>query len=135
MAFPGQDRIDFERETLFPKAGLDPARTEEYYVVQNIRAKLNYAGNEVAMQYLNGQIDRKEAIQWLMRYALFSRERAEQRLQFIETYRSYVINYNHGKDLVKNYIERQLEHGRDMDIRWKLFTEVLSTPLTASMLD
>ena len=31
--------------------------------------------------------------------------RAEQRTRFFDTYRSYVINYNLGKDLVKQYIE------------------------------
>ena len=30
---------------------------------------------------------------------------AEQRTRFFDTYRSYVINYNLGKDLVKQYVE------------------------------
>ena len=39
-------------------------------------------------------------------FALMSPARAEQRTRFIDEYRSYVINYNLGKDLVKQYIER-----------------------------
>ena len=31
--------------------------------------------------------------------------RAEQRIRFFDDYRSYVINYNLGKDLVKQFIE------------------------------
>ena len=31
--------------------------------------------------------------------------RAEQRVRFLDAYRSYVINYNLGKDLVRAYIE------------------------------
>ena len=42
---------------------------------------------------------------WLTRYALMSPARAEQRTRFFDDYRSYVINYNLGKDLVRQYIE------------------------------
>ena len=34
VAFPGDERLAFEREVLFPAAGLDPARADEYYDVQ-----------------------------------------------------------------------------------------------------
>ena len=33
------------------------------------------------------------------------RPRAEQRVRFIDQYRSYVINYNLGKDMARRYIE------------------------------
>ena len=32
-------------------------------------------------------------------------ERAAQRVRFFDQYRSYVINYNLGKDMVRRYIE------------------------------
>ena len=38
--------------------------------------------------------------------------RAEQRTRFIDDYRSYVINYNLGKDLVKQYVEARGGVGR-----------------------
>ena len=44
---------------------------------------------------------------WLERYALYSPPRAAQRVRFIDQYRSYVINYNLGKDMVERYIEAQ----------------------------
>jgi hypothetical protein len=34
VAFPGKDRVEFERTVLFPLAGLDPSRAEEYYAVR-----------------------------------------------------------------------------------------------------
>ena len=36
---------------------------------------------------------------------MMSPARAEQRTRFFDTYRSYVINYNLGKDLVRQYVE------------------------------
>ena len=59
--------------------------------------RLSYAGNEAARRYLNGTIDRAAAAAWLERYAMYPRPRAEQRVRFIDQYRSYVINYNLGK--------------------------------------
>ena len=43
------------------------------------------------------------------KYAIMTKERAEQRMRFIDTYRSYVINYNVGQDLVKDYVNRKVE--------------------------
>ena len=65
----------------------------------------SYAGNEAARRYLNGEIDAAAAAAWLERYALMPHDRAAQRVRFFDQYRSYVINYNLGKDLVRQYIE------------------------------
>ncbi|HEX2190099.1 MAG TPA: hypothetical protein VHG51_14425 [Longimicrobiaceae bacterium] len=126
MAFPGDERTAFERERLFPLAGIDPARAAEYYRVQGLADRLSYAGNEAARRYLDGQIDAAAAAEWLTRYALMEPARAQQRVRFIDKYRSYVINYNLGKDLVREYVERR--GGDDPARRWEVFEELLSTP-------
>lgn len=131
MAFPGDERFVFERDVLFPLAGLDPARVEEYYAVEELVDRLNYAGNEAARGYLDKKIDAETAIRWMQDYSLMTRERAEQRLKFIEKYRAYVINYNLGKDIVREYIEAI---GDDEAARWTAFEKLLSTPVSASML-
>ena len=86
-------------------------RADEYYRVQGLVDQLAYAGNEAARRYLNGQIDRAAAAAWLERYALMSKDRAAQRVRFFDQYRSYVINYNLGKDLVRRFIESQAGAG------------------------
>ena len=68
----------------------------------------------------------------MIKYALFSPERAHKRLRFIQQYRSYVINYNLGYDIVKNYIESNGGTPENIELRWKLFTELLTSPLTPS---
>ena len=105
VAFPGPARVAFEKAVLFPAAGLDASQAGEYYRVQGLVDQLAYAGNEAARRYLNGQIDRAAAAAWLERYALMPKDRAEQRVRFFDQYRSYVINYNLGKDLVRRFIE------------------------------
>lgn len=126
LAFPGDERVRFEQERLFPLASLDPADADRYYELLELLDELAYAGNEAARDYLNGDIDREAAVAWLIDYALYSPERARQRVDFIETYRSYVINYNLGQDMVREFVERG---GADEAERWARFTRMLSSPM------
>jgi hypothetical protein len=126
VAFPAQERVEMEQETLFPIAGLDRARAEQYYRVHELVARTGYAGNEAARRYLDGAIDAEQAAEWLTTYALMAPARARQRVKFFDQYRSYVINYNLGKDLVRNYVERRC--GGDAEKRWDVFAELLSSP-------
>jgi len=134
MVFPGDDRLKFEKEVLFPLAGLDSSLAEIYSEVQYLKSPLNYAGNEAARDYLNGNISKDEAVAWLTKYSLFTNERAIQRVKFIDKYRSYVINYNWGKDLVSNYIKNLGGTMENPEKRWEIFKEIISTPITASSL-
>jgi hypothetical protein len=128
VAFPAAERIRYERDVLFPLAGLDAARVQEYYDVFALVDKLSYAGNEAARRYLDGKIDRAGVVAWLEKYALYTRPRAEQRVKFIEQYRSYVINYNLGKDLIREFISRRAGRQAAVDLRWREFERLLSSP-------
>lgn len=128
VAFPGAERVRFESGVLFPKAGLDPAEAERFYAVQKLQRQLSYAGNEAARRYLDGKISRDEAVAWLQRYALNTRERAEQRLRFIEQYRSYLINYNFGLDLVTAYVEKRGGTADHPEARWRELERLISSP-------
>jgi hypothetical protein len=123
-----QDRLAFERGTIFPAAGLDPARAAEYYDLLALVDRLSYAGNEAARRYIDGQLDAKGAAGWLERYALYSPPRAAQRVRFIDQYRSYVINYNLGKDMVKRYVESKGGTVSNAAARWQIFEQLLSSP-------
>jgi hypothetical protein len=127
VAFPKGDRLTFERDVVFPLAGIDPARADGYYAVLELVDKLAYAGNEAARQYLDGKITREAAATWLERYAMMPRARAEQRVRFFDQYRSYVINYNLGKDLVAGFIEHRARDGNPGK-HWREFVALLSSP-------
>lgn len=128
VAFPGPERAAFEREVLFQLAGIDPGKTREYSEVNKLVAALSYAGNEAARQYLDGRIDSDEAASWLTRFALMPLERARQRVRFIDVYRSYVINYNLGQDMVKRYIEARGGTEDNPEKRWTEFERLISSP-------
>jgi hypothetical protein len=61
-------------------------------------------------------------------YELRTPASAQQRVKFIDKYRSYVINYNYGRDLVGDYIERRGGTADKPAERWAVFKELLSTP-------
>jgi len=134
VVLPGKSRIKFEKDILFPLAGLDSSKADLYYKINELIAKLDYAGNEAARNYLNKKISKDEAVKWLRKYELMSKERAQQRMRFIDTYRSYVINYNLGQDLVKDFINRKGGTENNPEERWKLFQNLLSTPQIPSNL-
>jgi hypothetical protein len=126
VAFPDDERRRFERDVLFPAADLDSAMAGEYYEILALVDQLSYAGNEAARRYRNGEIDAAAAAKWFETYALYSPERAAQRVRFVDQYGAYVINYNLGKDLVGRYLERRA--GADPLRRWREFARLISSP-------
>jgi hypothetical protein len=128
VAFPGPSRVAFERDVLFPLAGLDPSSADRYYQVLARLEGLSYAGNEAARGYLDGRLSAAEATEWLVNYTLSSRARAEQRVRFFDQYRSYVINYNYGKDLVGRFVEAQGGTPEHPEVRWRVFRDLISSP-------
>ena len=127
LAFPGKAKTEFERDKLYPLAGLDPKTAEAYGELQEAKAALSSSGNTVAALYLSGKMTKEQAVQALMMYSLYSRGGAEKRVAFIETYRSYVINYNIGQDMVRDHVHRA---GKSEDARWKAMERVISEPTT-----
>ena len=132
MAFSKNSRMKFEKEVLFQLANLDSSKVELYYKILDLTDKLTYSGNEAARNYLDGNWNREETLNYMMNFSLRSKERAIKSLEFIEKYRTYVINYNLGKDIVKDYIERNGGSEEYPERRWQIFEELLSTPQTPS---
>ena len=128
IVFSKPERLEFERKVLFPAAGLDPARVDEYYAVHESVKQLSYAGNEAARRYLNGEFDSAAATAWLGKYTLVTPERAKQQLRFFDQYRSYVINYNWGEDLVRQFIEKRGGTANEPEKRWTEFERLLASP-------
>ena len=132
LAFPGKEKTEFEKTVLYPLAGLNPADAEKYDRVLELIEKLSFAGNEIARQYIDGEIDADKVVELFQKYTVMSPEKAKQRLRFVDTYGAYVINYNWGKQLVANYVEK----GDATDEqRWERFSKLLSSPRLPSSLD
>lgn len=126
MAFPAEQRLAFERDSLFPLARLDSSLAARNAEVRQIMERLNYARNEAARDYLDGKMDAAAARQMMERTWLSTPDAAAKTVRFIDTYRSYVINYNLGRDLVAAWVQRA---GGDVEeARWRAFGSLLSGP-------
>jgi hypothetical protein len=127
MAFPAQARVAFERDSLFPLAKLDQRLAERNAAVREVVERLNYARNEVARRYLDGQIDSAGAVREISRYWLSTPAASTKTVRFIHDYRAYVINYNLGRDLVGDWVTRT--GGTSEAGRWRAFGALLSSPM------
>jgi hypothetical protein len=126
LAFPGEERVRFESAALYPLAGLDPATAAVYGTLREALRDLSGARLTIAAMYLDGEIDRVRALELTQRYQLISRERAERSLAFTEQYRSYVINYSAGRDLISAYAHRA---GQDEAAHWAAYERIVSERL------
>jgi hypothetical protein len=134
LAFPSMaERAAFEKEKLFPLAGLDPAQAALFYKVAEAAKRLRYSVNEAARGRLDDGWDVERTKQFLMRYALASPVRAEASLRGIDKYKSYVINYTLGEDIVARYVEEV--GGPSPEGRWKVFADLLASPRLPSDLE
>lgn len=134
VAFPGKEKNKFAKDVLLPLAGLDTAGLDIYFNALALKGDLNFVRNEVARGLINKTMDEKEALRWLTEYGLSNEESALKSISFIKKYRSYVINYNYGQQLVKNYIESKGGTEKALDKRWELFGHLLSNEITPAEL-
>jgi hypothetical protein len=126
LAFPGEERLEFETRMLYPLAGLSTAGARAYFELQEALQELAGARFTIARDYLEGRISRAQAIELTQHYQLVSRRRAEQSVAFTDQYRAYVINYGLGRDMVAAFVEAL---GRDgPEVRWAAMELILSEP-------
>lgn len=125
LAFPGEEKLRFETETLYPLAGLPTGDAAAYSALQEAMKDLAGARFTIARDYLEGRIDRARAVELVRKYQLVSKARAEQSVRFTEQYRSYVINYGLGLDMVRSAVERA---GTGPAERWAAMEKLLSEP-------
>lgn len=125
LAFPDAEKQVFEHDVLYPLAGLDTALAARDAQLQQARSELAGARLTIARDYLDGRIDRAQAILLAQKYQLMSPQRAEQSLAFTDRYRSYVINYGLGLELVRDYVDAA---GTTPQERWAAMERILSEP-------
>jgi hypothetical protein len=129
LAFPGEERLRYETGTLYPLAGIATAGAADYLALQKATQDLAGARFTISRDFLEGRLTREQAIAATQKYQLVSRARAEQSIAFTEQYRSYVINYGLGQDMVAAHVEAA---GSSPAARWAAMERVISEPTLPS---
>lgn len=128
LAFPGDEKTNFAKQVLLPLAGLDTTGISIYFKALALKDELNYARNEAARGLLNKTMTETQAMVWMKDYCMMNDKAADKFIRFILADRSYLINYNLGKDLVKKYVVSKA--GADINKQWEVFGWLLSNPVT-----
>jgi hypothetical protein len=127
VAFTKEEKLNYERNVLCKIAGINPEGIKRYYQILEQKNKLRYAGIEAARRYLDGKITKQQTVNFLMQYQLRTQAEAENSISFFETYRSYVISYSIGVDMLKEYFKTM---GVDtIEKRWNLYYTLISNPV------
>jgi hypothetical protein len=121
VAFDAEDRRTFEREVLFPAAGVSASEVDRMSAVRHLTAELAAAGTEAARRYLDGRMTRADAVLWLERNAAMPRP--QELLGFVDQFRSYVVGYTAGAASVRRDIDRAAEV--EPAARWRAFERVI----------
>jgi len=129
LAFPGTERLAYETSAVYPLAGLPTAEAARYLALLEAIRDLAGARFTIARDYLEGRIGREEAVALTQKYQLVSKPRAEQSIKFTDEYRSYVINYGLGQDMVRAHVEAA---GPTREARWAAFRRLISEPTLPS---
>ncbi len=129
LAFPGEERLRYETAALYPLAGLSTRNAPKYLELLRATSDLAGARFTIAREYLERRIDRTQAVALTQKYQLVSKKRAEQLIDFTQQYRSYVINYGLGQELVEAYVEAA---GASPKARWAAMERIISEPTLPS---
>jgi hypothetical protein len=116
LAFPDAERTAFERDVLFPLAGLDPSSAAQHVAVGRLVDRLHPIEAEVARKYLDGGLDFPRAAAALEHDALMPT--ADATLKFLNQFRSYAATYTSGRDVLRGAV----------DTDWAAYIRAVSDP-------
>lgn len=121
LAFPPADRLRFEREVLFPLAGLDPRGAADMLRLRALLRRVEPAIAPIARAWRDGRLLRDEAAQRLRDEALVAQP--EPLLRFLDELGAYVVGYGAARARVAAAVEaRAAAAGVD---RWRALGELL----------
>jgi hypothetical protein len=121
LAFPAAERLAFERNVLFPLAGLDPAQAVQYREVTRLVDDLSAMVVPLARDYRDKRLSAERARRGLESSALVSSPDAL--LRFVDRLGPYVLGYGVARDKVRSYVEA--EHRRTGADDWTILRTVL----------
>ena len=104
LAFSLDQRIAFERDVLFPLAGLNPVEADRHVRLSRLLADLSSAQPAIARDFLDGHLEFIHAEDELARQTLMLH--AEAVLLYLNEYRSYMLAYTDGPRRMERFLNQ-----------------------------
>jgi hypothetical protein len=127
IAFSEADRVRFERETLFPLAGVPGGDVERAVRLSALAGELQDVQGDIARRYLDGSLEFVRAGSALEEQALIAHP--EGTLKYMNEYRSYVTAYTAGRRAVADFVDSCSGPSHEPEKRWHCFEQLLSRPV------
>ena len=105
LVFPPDQVGEWLKTELFPRAGLPPEEAERWVRIREPLQRLEDSYDNLVFLLFDEHGSEEECIAYRMRYGLVTRERAEQNLRFVKTYRAYVFNYRQARAIAEKYVQ------------------------------
>jgi hypothetical protein len=122
LAFPGRDRESFEREVLYPTAGLDPRDAGRAVAIARLVDRLRPLVGDLARRFVDGTLEFARASAALRERALVTGP--DELLKFLNEYRSYAASYTFGPQ----WLDAAAPVGPETDARWRRFETIVDNP-------
>src|SRR5439155_17146783 len=122
------ERLQFERATLFPLAGIDATDAQRSVRVSGLLDELGPVRTEIAERYMDGQLEFARAAAALERDGLMPSPDAT--LKFLNQYRTYAVTYVRGRELASAYIGARAPES-DAAGRWRAYVHLVTNPSQA----
>ena len=124
MVFPLDDRLKFEREVLYPLAGLTMQDETSWRAYISARSSILGATSTVIRDYLDKKIDADSAKKLSMRYRLMNPRSAEQLLKMVDAIGTDIIASDQGWEAVDRAFR-----GKPLDEQWRLLRRMEEEPM------
>jgi hypothetical protein len=124
LAFPWRERIAFDREVLFPLAGLPPAQARRYETVHRLVDELASAVTPILTAYRSERLSFGEAASELVTDAQILEPAPL--LQFTDKYGAYALGYVVARDRIRDYVNEQSRRSRESS--WSVLRRVVAEP-------
>jgi hypothetical protein len=129
LAFPLTERVAFDRNVLFPLAGLDPSQAERYEHVNALVADLAAAAVPILASYRDGARSFARAAAELRADALVSSPEAL--LRFADEEGAYTLGYTAARDSIRTFVTARSACTKEDP--WRVLAEVVSEPQVAAL--
>ena len=124
IVFTPEERLHVERDILFPLAGVDRSKAEQYLKVEGMVDSLDTATPGIARDYLDGRLEFVRAADALEHETLM--EHGETLLLYLNEYRTYMLTYTVGRDMVRRIVE---QGNPSTEVRWQRYVELMKRPV------
>ncbi|MFN3161909.1 MAG: hypothetical protein ACE37N_00015 [Pseudohongiellaceae bacterium] len=124
LAMPWSQRLAFERDVLFPMAGLASDEIDTYARIHELVTSLGFATIPTLQEYADGELPLMAASLRLERDALVASPKGL--LDFVDQFGAYAVGYTLAEQALASFIANQASS--QSASQWNVLADILSQP-------